>query len=63
MNFVLRYNFHYKEIRASSADHAIEKAREFLKENKIAFAHLFKNFLVNSYICSLELVKNHYEIR
>ena len=42
MNFVLRYNFHYKEIRASSADHAIEKAREFLKENKIAFAHLFK---------------------
>jgi hypothetical protein len=63
MNFVLRYNFQYKEIRASSADHAIEKAREFLKENKIAFAYLFKNHLVNSFICSLELVKNHYEIR
>ncbi len=63
MNFVLRYNFQYKEIRASSADHAIELAKAFLKENKIAFAHLFHNYLVNSFICSLELVKNHYEIR
>ena len=63
MNFVLRYNLQYKEIKAHSADHAIELAKVFLKENKIAFAHLFHNYLVNSFICSLELVKNHYEIR
>ena len=64
MNFVLRYNFQYTEIKAETADHAIEKAKEFLKENRIAFGHLFRNHLISSFICLIERNRhNGYVIR